>query len=99
MKDIDRLEAVLQAKYYDKNSLTQESLFSEFYDYASRHTNQEEKIISEIFSKLSSWLGAVVKIAFDCVHYLNIIAVFMGNKVADWDGAGVRYIISVFVQQ
>lgn len=54
MKDIDRLEAVLQAKYYDKNSLTQESLFSEFYDYASRHTNQEEKIISEIFSKLSS---------------------------------------------
>lgn len=52
MKDIDRLEAVLQAKYYDNNNRSAEKVFSEFYNYASAHTNQEEAVISEIFSLL-----------------------------------------------
>lgn len=52
MKDIDRLEAVLQAKYYDNGNFTQEKLFSEFYDYAFGHTNKEETIVSEILFQL-----------------------------------------------
>lgn len=52
MKDIDRLEAVLQAKYYDNNNRSSEKVFSEFYNCASVHTNQNEAVVSEIFSLL-----------------------------------------------
>lgn len=52
VKDIDRLEAVLQAKYYDDNNRSPEKVFPEFYEYALAHTNREQAIISKIFSEL-----------------------------------------------
>lgn len=51
--DMDRLDAVFQAKYYDKNQRGRESIFAEFYGYAITHTNKDEEITSELFETVS----------------------------------------------
>ncbi len=53
VKDIDRLDAILQAKYYDETKKTKDKIFNEFYNYANLHTNKDEEIISQWFEKVS----------------------------------------------
>ena len=52
IKDMDRLDAVLEAKYYDNGNKTQEKIFNEFYSYANTHTNKEEQITKQLFNAL-----------------------------------------------
>ena len=52
IKDMDRLDAVLEAKYYDNGNKTQEKIFNEFYNYANTHTNKEEQITKQLFNAL-----------------------------------------------
>jgi putative hydrolase of HD superfamily len=54
VKDIDRLEAVLQAKYYDNNNRSQENLVDEFSQYAKKCMSGKNLEISDILDKLSS---------------------------------------------
>ena len=49
VRDLDRLDGVLQAIYYDKNLRGEEKAFDEFYKYALSHTNLDEDIIKELF--------------------------------------------------
>lgn len=49
VKDMDKLDAVLQAKYYDDNKRAKNKIFNEFYNYANLHTNKDEKIVSQLF--------------------------------------------------
>ncbi len=50
VRDMDRLDAVLQAKYYDDNKRTKEKIFAEFYNYALSHTNKDEAVTAELFA-------------------------------------------------
>lgn len=52
VKDLDRIEAVLQAKYYDMTQRSPEKLFSEFSAYADKHLSSGENIIAEIRKNL-----------------------------------------------
>ncbi len=52
IKDMDRLDAVLEAKYYDNSHKTKEKIFNEFYNYANTHTNKDEKITKQLFDVL-----------------------------------------------
>lgn len=49
VKDIDRLEAVMQAKYYDDNQRSPNDCLSEFLAYAKTQISGDEEIIKEIF--------------------------------------------------
>lgn len=51
VKDIDRIEAVLQAKYYDGNSRGLTAL-PEFCAYAQKHLCSKDKIFAEILDKI-----------------------------------------------
>ena len=53
VKDMDRLDAVLQAKYYDNCQRTQDKIFAEFYEYAFAHINKDEKITTELFKTVN----------------------------------------------
>lgn len=53
VKDIDRIEAVLQAKFYDNKKRCSALLLPEFYAYASTHLNNDETLIDEIMRKIS----------------------------------------------
>ena len=53
VRDLDRLDAVLQAKYYDNNQRTKDKIFTEFYEYALTHTNKDENIIAKLFETAS----------------------------------------------
>lgn len=52
IKDMDRLDAVLEAKYYDNGNKTQEKIFNEFYNYANTHTKKDEQITKQLFDAL-----------------------------------------------
>lgn len=52
IKDMDRLDAVLEAIYYDNGNKTQEKIFNEFYSYANTHTNKDELITKQLFNAL-----------------------------------------------
>lgn len=52
VKDIDRIEAIMQAKYYDKNQRCGEYLLPEFYSYGSNHLCSKEKIFTEILKEI-----------------------------------------------
>lgn len=52
VKDLDRVEAVIQAKYYDDHQRSEECLLSEFNAYARTHLCSEEKIFTEILENL-----------------------------------------------
>lgn len=49
--DIDRLEAVIQAKYYENNRPVSD-LLSEFIEYASKHLNDEKGIAAMLIAEL-----------------------------------------------
>lgn len=53
VKDMDKLDAVLQAKYYDENNRTKDKIFNEFYNYALLHTNREEEIVAKLFETVA----------------------------------------------
>lgn len=53
VKDMDKLDAVLQAKYYDENQKTKDKIFNEFYNYAFLHTNREEEIVAKLFETVA----------------------------------------------
>ena len=53
VRDMDRLDAVLQAKYYDTNNKAEEQIFNEFYNYAFHHTNKDEDITTQLFNTVS----------------------------------------------
>lgn len=53
IKDMDRLDAVLEAKYYDNSHKTKEKIFAEFYNYAFLHTNKDEAITAELFETVN----------------------------------------------
>ena len=52
VRDMDRLDAVLQAKYYDINKLSATPVFAEFFGYAATHTNQDEKITQDLLAAI-----------------------------------------------
>ena len=52
VRDMDRLDAVLQAKYYDINKLSTTPVFAEFFSYAITHTNQDEKITQDLLAAI-----------------------------------------------
>lgn len=52
VKDIDRIEAIIQAKYYDKNQRCDECLLPEFYSYGSTRLCSKEKIFAEILEEI-----------------------------------------------
>lgn len=52
VKDLDRIEAVLQARYYDITQRSPEKLFPEFSAYAEKNLCSGEKAIAEILKKL-----------------------------------------------
>lgn len=53
VKDMDRLDAILQAKYYDNNHKTKNKIFNEFYNYAYLHTNKDEEIVGKLFENVA----------------------------------------------
>ena len=52
VKDMDRIEAVLQARYYDMTQRSPEKLVPEFSAYAEKNLCSGEKAIAEILKKL-----------------------------------------------
>ena len=52
VKDLDRIEAVLQARYYDMTQRSPEKLVPEFSAYAEKNLCSGEKAIAEILKKL-----------------------------------------------
>lgn len=52
VKDMDRFDGVLQAKYYDNSNKAKEKIFNEFYNYANTHTNKDEQITKQLFAAL-----------------------------------------------
>lgn len=52
VKDMDRFDGVLQAKYYDNNQRPEDKIFNEFYNYANTHTNKDEQITKQLFAAL-----------------------------------------------
>lgn len=53
VKDMDKLDTVLQAKYYDNNQRSEDKIFNEFYDYASLHINKDDAITAQLFEAAS----------------------------------------------
>lgn len=53
VRDLDRLDGVMQAKYYDNNKRGQKLAFDEFYGYAQTHTNKDEDITVQLFDTIS----------------------------------------------
>lgn len=54
VRDLDRLEAVLQAKYYDDTQRYEAMLFPEFCTYAQKHLNNENGLAAELIKKLKN---------------------------------------------
>lgn len=54
--DVDRLDAVLLAKYYDDNKRGNGDAFSEFYKFALTHLSQDANGIRKIFTSLGDVL-------------------------------------------
>ncbi len=52
VKDMDRIECILQAKYYDNKYHRNNELFEEFFQYGSARLNKSENIVSETISKI-----------------------------------------------
>lgn len=54
VKDIDKLDAVLQAQYYDNQNLTQHPIFSEFLAYASKRFcgGYQSSVISDFYKHI-----------------------------------------------
>lgn len=55
--DVDRLEAVLQAKYYDDNRRSAQKLMPEFTAYAEKHLNEDNGIVAELLKKVKKSAG------------------------------------------
>lgn len=53
VRDLDRLDGVMQAQYYDNNKRGQKLAFNEFFGYAQTHTNKDEKITVQLFETIS----------------------------------------------